>query len=91
MDSRQRRAVERGRIVGMREAGHSISDIARELGLTRQTIQRWISRWHTSGNLKDQRRYGMVDLKLSFEQEYTVVYSIFIINVFSMNATGYLI
>ncbi|KAK3875814.1 hypothetical protein Pcinc_019334 [Petrolisthes cinctipes] len=56
METRQRRAVERGRIIGMREAGYSISDISRDLGLTRQTVQRWLTRWEESGNLEDRPR-----------------------------------
>ncbi|KAK3895507.1 hypothetical protein Pcinc_000746 [Petrolisthes cinctipes] len=49
MESRQRGAVERGRIIGMCEAGYSISDIVRDLGLTRQTVQCWLTRWQESG------------------------------------------
>ncbi|KAK4326435.1 hypothetical protein Pmani_003037 [Petrolisthes manimaculis] len=37
-------------------ADHSISEIARDLGLTRQTVQRWLTRWEKSGNLEDRPR-----------------------------------
>ncbi|KAK4326440.1 hypothetical protein Pmani_003042 [Petrolisthes manimaculis] len=33
-----------------------ISEIARDLGLTRQTVQRWLTRWEKSGNLEDRPR-----------------------------------
>ncbi|KAK3884858.1 hypothetical protein Pcinc_005375 [Petrolisthes cinctipes] len=40
MDSRQRRAVERGRIIGMCEAGYSISDIVGKTARIRAAVER---------------------------------------------------
>lgn len=48
----------RGRIVGMREQGASISAIARELGLTRKTVSKWCNRWEEEGDLRDHPRCG---------------------------------
>ena len=46
----------RGRIVGMREEGASISATARQLGLTRTTVHKWCSRWEEAGDLRDLPR-----------------------------------
>lgn len=48
----------RGRIVGMREQGASISSIARDLGLTRNTVRKWCNRWEEEGDLRDHSRCG---------------------------------
>lgn len=48
----------RGRIVGMRDQGASMSAIARELGVTRITVRKWCNRWEEAGDLQDQRRCG---------------------------------
>lgn len=42
----------------MRETGLSVSEIARELGLTRKTVYKWCRRWEEEGDLRDRRRPG---------------------------------
>ncbi|XP_066980078.1 uncharacterized protein [Macrobrachium rosenbergii] len=42
----------------MREQGASISSIARDLGLTRNTVRKWCNRWEEEGDLRDHSRCG---------------------------------
>lgn len=45
--------AQRGRIIGLREAGHSVREIARLLGLSPTTVAKWVRRWNDSGDLRD--------------------------------------
>ena len=58
MNREQENLVQRGRIVGLHEAGMSISAIANEVGMKRDTVSRWIKRWNESGDLRDKPRSG---------------------------------
>lgn len=53
MNSKQRHAVHRRRIIGIREAGHSITNIVRDVGITRQTVKRWLTHWKESDSVED--------------------------------------
>ena len=57
-DYHQRKLQERGRIIGMRESGMTPTAIARQLGISRNTVYYWITRWEEEGNLKDHHRSG---------------------------------
>ncbi|KAK4325159.1 hypothetical protein Pmani_004312 [Petrolisthes manimaculis] len=60
MDRQLDKVAQRGRIVGMKEAGLSAADeIAAELGLHRATVYRWIRRWEEDGKLRDRPRSGV--------------------------------
>lgn len=51
-------ASQRGQFVGMRKAGFSVSQIAREMGVSRPTVRLWLNRNEESGNLRDLPRTG---------------------------------
>ncbi|KAG7176614.1 putative PiggyBac transposable element-derived protein 4-like 24 [Homarus americanus] len=48
--------VLRSQIARLHEEGLSISSIARRLGISRPTAQKWTRRWQKTGNLKDLER-----------------------------------
>ena len=48
----------RGRITGMKEAGHSTAELCRELGVSHTTVDKWWRRRRTEGNLLDQPKSG---------------------------------
>lgn len=49
----------RGRIVGMHEAGASVTEIGRVTGVDNQTVRKWIRRWEEEGRpLKTRPRSG---------------------------------
>ncbi|KAK3878395.1 hypothetical protein Pcinc_016979 [Petrolisthes cinctipes] len=56
MNRQQQRLTLRGRIIGHLECGLSSRDIADRLGISRSTVQRWVQRWHESGDLRDHPR-----------------------------------
>ncbi|KAG7158554.1 putative winged helix-turn-helix domain containing protein 16 [Homarus americanus] len=58
MDRREAKVALRGRIVGMRDGGFTNTDIARELGIDRKTLYRWLKRWSEEENLVDRLRSG---------------------------------
>lgn len=53
MNRQQQNLTLRGRIIGHLECGRSSRDTANALGISRSTVQRWIQRWHESGDLRD--------------------------------------
>ena len=57
-DYHREKVTQRGRIIGMRDAGLTHSEIAREFGISRTTVYLWLRRWEEEGNLKDQIRSG---------------------------------
>lgn len=59
----------RGQYVGMREAGLSISEIARQMGVSRPTVRLWLERYDTSGSLKDLPRSGRPRVTNAAENE----------------------
>ncbi|KAK3890525.1 hypothetical protein Pcinc_005499 [Petrolisthes cinctipes] len=42
----------RGMMVGLREAGHSVSEVARQMGISRATAQLWLHRFEREGHVK---------------------------------------
>ncbi|KAG7157171.1 uncharacterized protein LOC121880276 [Homarus americanus] len=58
MNHQQEKLVLRGETVALREAGHTIAGIARELGISKPTLQRWWQRWEESGNLLNRPKSG---------------------------------
>ncbi|KAK3896200.1 hypothetical protein Pcinc_000122 [Petrolisthes cinctipes] len=58
MDLQSEKVAQRGKIVGMKEAGLSADEIAAELGLHRATVYRWLRRWEEDGELRDRPRYA---------------------------------
>ncbi|XP_045783352.1 uncharacterized protein LOC123879605 [Maniola jurtina] len=48
----------RARIVTLHGNGLNISQIAREMGLSRNTVSRWVKRFEAEGTLKDRERPG---------------------------------
>ena len=53
MEGASLRISNRSRIVGMKEAGLPNKRIARELGISVNTVKRWWQRWQESGDLHD--------------------------------------
>ncbi|XP_037794107.1 uncharacterized protein LOC119589581 [Penaeus monodon] len=49
---------DRGRIIGLWEAGKSKVEISRQLGVHRTTVHKWIKRWRQEGSLKTKHRCG---------------------------------
>ena len=60
MDRRNNQVSMRGRIIGMREAGLSIRDIAIRLGISATTVAKWIRRWEETGNLTNLGKYYII-------------------------------
>lgn len=50
---RRDQLIKRGQIVALHEAGHSIRSIARRLGLSPTTVNKWIKRNEETGDLTD--------------------------------------
>lgn len=48
----------RAQFIGMWKAGKNISEIARETGVTRKTVRRWVQRYQESGRMRDAPRPG---------------------------------
>ncbi|KAK4328864.1 hypothetical protein Pmani_000754 [Petrolisthes manimaculis] len=48
----------RGRMIGMWEAGMPLPAIAHELGVSRQTVWRWVQRWQEEGVLMTKPKSG---------------------------------
>ncbi|KAK4306668.1 hypothetical protein Pmani_021525 [Petrolisthes manimaculis] len=48
----------RGRMIGMWEAGMPLPAIAHELGVSRQTVWRWVQRWQEEGVLTTKPKSG---------------------------------
>ena len=54
MDRQRDKLVLRGRIVGLRESGKSVREIAAHLGISRATVYLWLRRWEEDGNLNNR-------------------------------------
>ncbi|KAK3880798.1 hypothetical protein Pcinc_014719 [Petrolisthes cinctipes] len=52
------RYTHRGQFIGMWKVGKNISEIARETGVTRKTVRRWVLRYQKSGSMRDAPRPG---------------------------------
>ncbi|KAK4321697.1 hypothetical protein Pmani_007494 [Petrolisthes manimaculis] len=53
MNRQENLIAQRGQIIGLREAGHSVRAIGHILGLSPTTVAKWIRRWNESGDLRD--------------------------------------
>ena len=51
MNSKEQKIGRREQIIDLRDVGHSVSSIAREMGLSRKTVSKWLQRWEESGNV----------------------------------------
>ncbi|KAK3893716.1 hypothetical protein Pcinc_002477 [Petrolisthes cinctipes] len=49
---------ERGQIIGRYKAGQSLSQISREMGLSRNTVKLWVQRYEASGHVMIRMRPG---------------------------------
>ena len=58
MGDQQQAISLRAQFVGMRNAGLSISEIARQMGVSRPTVRTWLHRFEESGDLSDMPRAG---------------------------------
>lgn len=58
---------DRGRVIGLLEGGLSQAEVARIMGRTRSTVQRWWNRWIAEGNCI--RRPGSARPRLTSERE----------------------
>lgn len=54
----QERIALRRRIIGRHESGMSPTEVARDLGIARDTVYLWTRRWEEEGNLNDRRKTG---------------------------------
>lgn len=57
MNRRDEKLLLRGSIITLHQQGLSSRVIARDLGLSRTTVTKWIKRYEESGNLDDLRKY----------------------------------
>lgn len=74
MNRQQDTLVLRGRIVGMRETGMSIRNIAENLGISKSTVSLWLKRWEEEGNINNRPR-GRPPRKTTAEQDRLIVES----------------
>ncbi|KAK3887591.1 hypothetical protein Pcinc_008295 [Petrolisthes cinctipes] len=49
---------ERGQIIGRYKAGQSLSQISREMGLSRNTVKLWVQRYEAEGHVMTRMRPG---------------------------------
>ena len=61
----------RNSIINMRSTGRSMSWIAREMKISRNTVSKWIHRWKSGSDLKDLPRSG-APRKTSQEQDQNI-------------------
>lgn len=59
IDRKERNLALRGSSIALRDSGLSIRAIAQRLGLAPRTVAKWITRWNTSGNLNDLRKFKL--------------------------------
>lgn len=62
----------RGRIVGMYEVGTSLSEISRIIGITRQSVQKWVRRWEGGEAIRARPRSGRPRCTTTDENEQIV-------------------
>lgn len=48
----------RATIIGMRKTGLGVMEIAREMGIDRHSVSRWVKRWEEEGNVETRPRSG---------------------------------
>ncbi|RVE41369.1 hypothetical protein evm_013985 [Chilo suppressalis] len=68
MSSRNLSIQERSRIIALHEEGLNISQISRELGLTRNTVRLWVNRFGDEGHLDTRSRQPEQPFSISAEQ-----------------------
>lgn len=71
MAYRELNDVNRGRLVGMMEAGLTQSDVSRRLNIDRSTVRYWWHRWQTEGNVDRIERSGRPS-KLTIRMKRTI-------------------
>lgn len=62
----------RGRIVGMHEVGTSVSEISQRIGITRQSVQKWVRRWEAGEAIRAKPRSGRPRCTTTHENEQIV-------------------
>ena len=63
-----------GRIIGMSECGLSQREIARKLGIARETVASWLRRWQEEGEaLSDKRKGGNHPRATTAEEDQQIV------------------
>ena len=72
MDTQHDRLVKRGVIIGMHQSSKSITEIAFEMGVCRNTVSKWINRWEEAGDLRDLPRSGC-PRKTSQEEDQAII------------------
>lgn len=50
--------ADRGRIIGLWQSGMTPADVADTMGVSKKTVQRWITRWEQEGSLATRPRSG---------------------------------
>ncbi|XP_011687429.1 PREDICTED: uncharacterized protein LOC105449744 [Wasmannia auropunctata] len=70
--------TDRGKIIGLHEAGLNISQIALTMGITRRTAALWITKYEEAGmnNLKDHRKNNRAPQKTTLEDNEEIVRAI---------------